>query len=571
MRSHIIKLLTENIWLRRFLVFVVAPSMLYFAFFSFYTWPWIANFSTHYFSDQVDGLQNIWNIWWSNKSITELGQSPWHTVWQHFPHGITVVPHTFNLINGLLAIPFLYFFDLNIVFNSLIIFSFVASGLTMLWLCYYFTKNYWASFVGGFIYTFSSYHFANAHGQMQLVTMQWVPLFLLLWWVFLRRPTYTRAGLAVLSLLFVLLTDYYYFLFAVFIAIAAFFYLMRKGETSLTEAKKIKKPVLVFIIAGLLFVAPLPLRLFLLSSSETMLGSHPVTIFSTDLFAPFINGGFWRFSFLTDWYWSTVRAWYIDSTVYLGLSTMFLLAIATIRRKRIHADIVFWLTVAFIGYIFSLGPRLVIAGRVFDNIPLPYSLLESLFPIARLSGTPVRIMFVVFLASAIVSAMVLARFKLYGKMRYVGLVILLLVLFVDVWPGSMPMQHKDEYPSYVMRLRELPGGDDTGVLDTAAKTSRKLAFYQTVHEKPVANNFLNQMPLARTPSSVLVKDMMLLNTALNGDIARLCNEYAIRYIVMRDKPQEIYLEDTLIYSDSDVKIYDLAMHQDCSRLAKEDP
>lgn len=562
--------LARYAWLNRSVRFVLVPAVLYFTFFSFYTWPWMANFGTHYFSDQVDGLQNIWNVWWTNKSIAGLGQSPWFTVWQHFPHGTSVVPHTFNIVNGLLAVPFLFVLDLHIVFNGLVVFSFVASGLTMLWLCYYFTKKYWASFIGGFVYTFSSYHFAHAHGQMQLTTMQWVPLFLLVWWMFLRRPTYNLAIASVLTLLLVLMTDYYYFLFTVLLAGAIYVYLAHKKRTNLLDNKKVRTPVLLFLVSLVAFLAWLPLQLFLLSRNETLLGSHSATIFSTDLFAPFINGGFWRFSELTQFYWGTVRAWYVDSTVYLGASVLILLAIAVIKRKRVHADTVFWLGVAGLAYVFSLGPRLVVSGRVFDSIPLPYALIEAVIPMARLSGTPVRIMFVVVLASSIVSAMVLAKIRLTSRWRYACLLGLFLIMFIDVWPSRMPMQHKNDYPGYVTRLQELPGGNDVGVLDTAAETSRKMTFYQTIHEKPVANTFLNQMPLARTPGSVLSKDMALLDTALDGELGKLCSEYKIRYIVTRDTPQQLNLENTLVYQGSDAKIYDLSKHEACIDMYDND-
>ena len=55
--------------------------------------------------------------------------------------------------------------------------------------------------IAGAIFTFSSYHFAHSIGHMQLITMQWIPLFLLAWLRLLDEPTRRRGFLAALALL----------------------------------------------------------------------------------------------------------------------------------------------------------------------------------------------------------------------------------------------------------------------------------------------------------------------------------------------------------------------------------
>lgn len=51
----------------------VFPIVFYLTFFCILTYPLIWKFSTHFFADQGDGLQHVWNIWWVNKAVTELG------------------------------------------------------------------------------------------------------------------------------------------------------------------------------------------------------------------------------------------------------------------------------------------------------------------------------------------------------------------------------------------------------------------------------------------------------------------------------------------------------------------
>ena len=54
----------------------IAPALVYFTTFVLLTFPLIRSFSTHFFTDRGDGLQNVWNMWWVDKAITKLGQLP---------------------------------------------------------------------------------------------------------------------------------------------------------------------------------------------------------------------------------------------------------------------------------------------------------------------------------------------------------------------------------------------------------------------------------------------------------------------------------------------------------------
>src|SRR5678810_931531 len=51
---------------------VVVPLVVYLVCFYLLTFPQLHQFSTHYFTDEGDGLGNIWNLWWTNKAIMEL-------------------------------------------------------------------------------------------------------------------------------------------------------------------------------------------------------------------------------------------------------------------------------------------------------------------------------------------------------------------------------------------------------------------------------------------------------------------------------------------------------------------
>ena len=59
---------------------------------------------------------------------------------------------------------------------------------------YHISHTYWSSLVAGYIFTFSSYHFAHGEGHLGLVALEWIPLFLLLWYQLLAKP---RIGYAI--------------------------------------------------------------------------------------------------------------------------------------------------------------------------------------------------------------------------------------------------------------------------------------------------------------------------------------------------------------------------------------
>jgi hypothetical protein len=167
---------------------VLCPLLVYCLVFTVFTFPVIKLFSSHFFADTRDGLQNVWNIWWVNKSVTELHQLPWHTHLLHYPYGISLLPQTLNPFNGFMAIPLLRIMSLEQVYNLIVIFSFIVGGLTAFLLAYRFTAAYWPSIVAGFIFTFSNFHFAHAQGHLQLVSLEWIPLFVLLWYSLLETP-----------------------------------------------------------------------------------------------------------------------------------------------------------------------------------------------------------------------------------------------------------------------------------------------------------------------------------------------------------------------------------------------
>ena len=82
----------------------------------------------------------------------------------------------------------LKFLTLMQTFNFIVVFSFVIGGFTAFLLAHHLTKAYGGSLIAGFLFTFSNYHFAHAEGHLNLVSLEWIPLFVLCWHVLLNKP-----------------------------------------------------------------------------------------------------------------------------------------------------------------------------------------------------------------------------------------------------------------------------------------------------------------------------------------------------------------------------------------------
>ena len=533
--------------LQRLTFAVILPGLVYLGFFCLYTWPWVAHPTTRFFTDSGDGYQNVWNMWWVNQALTHLHQLPWHTYMLHYPYGTTLLGQTMNPFNGLVGVVLLRFVPLVVAFNLMVVFSFVATGVTTFWLCRFFCGRYVPSLVGGFFMTFSAYHMSKTLGLMQLVSLEWVPLFVLLWWRLLLRPRARLAAGTAVTLLLVLLCDYYYFLFSVLAALVILVHLWRKRELKLDATSSA-----VFVgLSGLLTI-PLPAALILSNLTDPMVGGHKST--GTDVLSLLLPGGHWRFSHLTQWYWGAIHVPLGDYSAYLSITASTLLVIAAVTRRRLGAHAGFWLGFAGVSFALSLGPYLVFHGSS-TGLPMPFDLIRKAFPLLDYNIEPVRIIVLTTLATAILISLVLSRWTARGSHRARGRVLTGLVcagLVVELWPAPPPLTPVTR-PAYVSALKGLPPG---AVIDNAAtahgRVDKSLQLYdQVLTGKPIAFGYIS-----RTPSTVAAADARLQQTINAHLYGVLCHKYGFHYFTT-PASQPLPGRLRVVYQDSNAIIYQL--------------
>jgi hypothetical protein len=526
---------------RRIALLGLLPSAVYIVFFAFYT-PWLSHFSSHFFGDGGDGLQNAWNLWWTRRALWGL-ESLWHTDLLHHPHGTTLLGHTLAPVNGLLAATLLAPLPLVQAYNVVVTLAFVATGLTAFWLCYWVSRSVVGSLLGGFAFTFSSYHFAHAIGHMNLITLQFVPLFVLAWLAFLRAPGLGRAALASLALGFVALTDFYYVFYSVLAALVlAAFLAARQG---LPLGRPALRSYGAFAALSLLFAAPLPLAFLVSHLRDPFVPAHDARLWGADLLAPFIPGEIWRFSSLTSWHWSTIHMNVVEGSVSLGFVALACAAVA-LSRRRLRGTAAPWLGLGLVFALLALGPTLHVMGETYEHVPMPYAGLAWAFPLLELSGVPVRMLMMTMLSLSVVVAIVLGRVDVRRPLGAAAVAAAAVVLFVESWPAELP-RTEAEAPIYVHHLGGLPAG---AVVEQRA-TITEVLFHQTVHGKPLVGGYIS-----RLTENVTGKSGMLAALVEAEDFVTLRDAHGVRYVI---RAPDVHSERLPFptFLDATARVYDL--------------
>jgi hypothetical protein len=488
---------------------VVTPLALYLAGFVALTWPRILDFGSRFFADEGDGLANAWNLWWVDRALTAGGPLLW-TDHVHFPHGTTLAGHTLALADAVLAIPLRRVVGPVVAFDTLVVLSFVLSGLAAYWLALDATKRCGPSLVAGALFAFSSYLFAHAEGHLNLIALEGLPLFVLAFAKLLDAPSAGRAALAAAAFGLVALCELSYALHA---AVAAALVLAARARDVRWD-RRVAIPGALFVVLALVAAAPIAWPLWRLAREERLVGVHTSADYSLDLASLVVPGGHWRFASLTEPFWSRLAANEHETSVHLGLGVLALVAIGWRAPRE-------WRFLFLGALVLALGPRLHILGWEVPLVRLPYRLLEGASSTLRISGMPIRLVAVATLAAAVLAAYGLARLWDAGRRGRALAVALLALALVEHLPRALPSTSPD-VPPWVVALRSLPDG---AVVDDVSRGGR-LLYHQTIHGKKLAFGHL-----ARIPRSVEEKDEPLRRALEAGDGAALARA-GFRFVVV---------------------------------------
>lgn len=319
---------------------------------------------------------NLWYAWypWAFRQALSAGHDPsyTHLMYALFPQVQLFAASDFSGALGALLITFM---PPLAAYNVLVLLGFVLSGFTMYLLARAFLTNRYACFMVGFLYTFSTFHFWHATGQLDLATMQWLPL--AAWRVveFYRRPTWRNAVWMGLSIAIIPLSDFYltaYFLVPFGLLFVAALLIFNRSWLA-----KPRNLLLTGFAAAITLAITLPL---LASSFHTdpaiqaaiQFKASSLNTYSANLLSYFFpHPANPLFGSLSTRVYRHIPAmqYPIEESNYLGWVTMGLGAIAILAPRKPPRAAYFWLALAVGAFLLSLGPSLQIGGHVVMRLP----------------------------------------------------------------------------------------------------------------------------------------------------------------------------------------------------------
>ncbi len=412
----------------------ILALLLYLGMSIIYTYPLIFNLQSSFYGFPGDPYGGIWGLWWTKYAIFDAHISPLYSPIVGSPFGTYSMKPSFVLV--LFTLPITLLLGEVASYNLIILFSFVMAGSGAYFLIHLLTKNKYASFTGGCIFTFAPYHFAHAIHHFSLTQMQWFP-FCLAFLVKLRMErSYKNALLFTFFLILQMFSDPYYALFAVIMIIVFIALETYSNHKNILDYKTIKLGLLISLIT--IIIATLT-YIFLMKPAA----SHPGAISPRDLselvvysarpwdfFMPMIYNplfGNYTFDFvMTHLHGSNP----VEQTIYLGYIPLLLalFAIYCKRTGRIAPDrtgqesfaIFFSLVLIVVSLLFMLPAYI----QVGDH-RIPFSLSYLLYKVTSIFRVMVRFDLLIMLAIAILAGIGL---KYLTKSKVAILIILALIM-----------------------------------------------------------------------------------------------------------------------------------------------
>ena len=525
-----------------------------------------------------DGYQGLWNLWWVKRSTLSLS-SPYVTDHLYYPYGADLYFHSLSSGAGFLTIPFQLAFGLVFTYNLIVILSFVLAGYGAYCLAHHITGDKKASFFGGLVFAFSAYHFARALEHMNLVSVQWIPFYVLFLLKMRQEKSFKNVFLAAAFLVLSGLTaDLQYVFFLGMLTVFFVVYQSISSKEGFVEFL-IRLGSMTAVSAGvlLLFLAPTVFGLFSGKYDYAISSPGDSVVLSADLLAFLTpNSRNLFFGGLTGGVISSFSSsplFPIEGVAYVGYTVLALAVYAAVKLKR---SVRFWLLTALAFIVLSLGPMLHVMGSVsftvfHVNIPLPELVLYYVFPVFR---APVRFIVMATLCLSVISAIAIKQANMQiGKLKHGR--ILVLVFLITLSTAFMvennmlpyPTVEDTSVPEFYRTLAAMDGSFSVLDLPQTYQSNNRYMYYGTVSEKPLVggsisrsspeNAMLQQaIPLIRQTLNVLSGENLTKATDIILQDVNLTNInsfkfFGVKYVVLhRDFMNSTCFRTMVSYLDS---------------------
>ncbi|MBF0217551.1 MAG: hypothetical protein HQL30_11220 [Candidatus Omnitrophica bacterium] len=497
-------------------VYTLFPLVMFF--------PILGKFNSGIIGYPEDPYQHLWDMWWAIKAVQTPGISLGYTNSIFYPEGTSLLFHAFSFYNLVWAVILSPFLSLAQTYNFQILSTFVLSGAGAFLLVKHLVRNSFAAIVGGFIFAFNPSHYTHALQQIEIATIQFIPLFVLFYIKSVKGQA--KKDLVLASVFFMLnaASGWYNMFFSVYFVIFAYIYVAVKRRRFIIKDVMIKSAVVV--ASGIAPLVPWFFSMITLvvdQSREVVGGGHGHSV--TDvlaLFVPYLYhwlGGHGIFHSLNIKF--SGSPW--EKAAYLGLGNILVLVVAGRGALKSSAK---YLLGALSFLVLSFGINLHILGQA-HQVVLPYTLIQHI-PFFRNVRMPVRAMVFVYLFWAVAVAFGLRHILFSRKntpKRTAFLSALVLFIFADftLISGEIAPVGLPSYYSVIMHDK-----DDFGIFEfpTSYAYSELYMMYQTFHGIPIIQGNVARKT-SRTLSDDLPSDYKSLRERLIRD--------KVKYIIIRGR------------------------------------
>lgn len=448
-----------------------------------------------------DSWLYVWNLWWVERALFELHVSPFFIPLLHAPYGASLHLSTLNILPGILAAPVTAMAGPVAAFNLWLLLSFTFGGYAAYRLALHVQRQpafeapaaalRAGAFVGGAIFSLSSYHFVHAFGHLDLASIQVLPLFALLFLKALesgRRRHIIGAGL-VLAATAMTALQYVPMLLIWAVLFTAFAIDTRRAWMPVGALAGV---VVTAAIVGAVLLWPMSVP-----GGTAQPAGDPaadITRVSADA-AAFVRPAPLSIPgrLLVDWKSDGVlQTAEMEGVAALSLIALALAVVAMLARARGLSP---WLVTALLFALLALGPIAHVVGRplpTWTSVAMPYRLLAAV-PYGEIGNVPGRYVVMVHLAVAMLAASgATALLTLRGGGAVAPAAVITALVFVEnaVFPfptaaSGMPRYFATAAKDMSGRMLEVPIPDDP-----ASFPVRML--YQTVHGRPIFGGYLGR-------------------------------------------------------------------------------
>ena len=487
-----------------------------------------------------DTYQNLWDIWWVGYATLVIHSSIWHTNLLFWPVGSNLVYQTMMPIGSFLSLPF-QAVSVPFAYDLLFLLGFPLSGITMFVLADYVTKNRYASFFAGLVFTFSAVHIAQSYAHIDWMFIGWIPLALYFYLKMLNGEGSIANSLG-LGISFVLVSfmgdlEQSIMVTLLFILLLIGYLAFKNARAKLLRkefaVQLIAAIVLAFIIGSFGYVPIIST----LSSKGVSTANYLNTVQSNEqwsddiasFFLPSYYNGIFHGASLS--YAAIYKQDPTESVSYIGYIVILLSAYAIYVKRK---GLLMWVVIAIVFGWMATGPYLQV-GSSITHIPGIY-LLYHYTPVINVIREPGCFDVIFEIAAAILAAvgldLVLTKYikgdqKKRNSLIAVAVVSIIFLVGNNGAPLSASLTHLTSSSAHVPRIYKLlaavPGNFSVMQLPALPDSDSLLpnlypgeaTYYSTVSRKPLVGgevtrfNNSQQISVYNVPLAVQTESLQL--------------------------------------------------------------